>query len=228
MTVGEEALREALRRRHEAGQTISGLPKPIWPEPPLDLRSLNVAPGVLVFRQERPQGPLQALVGPRIDVLDCVDVDRYDETDHEYLARVAAWPVLPLQNAVFEVDSVTGVATALRLLLSERLPGMDWWVPKHWEGPLRKYGILHNSLPAPPNPATGEAMAIEIFGTAERAIHPGSDEGAELNMAYIAWYRSGARDEDQPIAVRFPTRVVIEVATYANVQYPGIGVPLYL
>jgi hypothetical protein len=224
MTAGEEEWREALRRRLNAGQTISGLSDPLWAEPPLDPADLRPGGGPLFIQQQRPQGALRALVGSRIEVKDFVDRDRYSAADDEKLARVTAWSVLPLENAELEVGSVAGIAAAVRALLSARLPGLDWWVPEHWDGPFCKYGILHKSLPAPPNPATGEAMALEIYGTAERAIHPGSNEWAELKEA---WHRAGRRDDDEPIAVQFPTRVFIEVATYANVMYPGVRVPFF-
>jgi len=227
MAEDEQAWREALRRRLDAGQTISGLPTPHWPEAPINARSLPAGPRLPTIAPQRPLGPLRDHVGPRIDLakLQAGSAGELDEDVESTLPQVNAWPLLPLIGASFEVDSVAGIAAAIRGLLAARLPGPDWWVPEHWDGPFCKYGMLHESLPAPPNTATGEPMALEVFGMAERVISPGSDEWAQLAMARML---RGDADPAELMAVRLPTRVVIEVATYANVRYPGVGVPLYM
>lgn len=224
MNNDEQQLRAAMHREREAGQTISGLSTPPWPQPPPAAAFSHSQPEpLLLTRQQLPQGLLRDFVGPRIEAKEVGSVDQYEELD-ELPAGVTAWPVLPLEGAEFEVDSVAGIAAAMREALKTKLPGVDWWVPEHWEGPFCKYGILHNSLPAPPNLATDEAMAIEIYGIAERAVFPGTDEWMELRRAA----RARNLDEDEIVAVRLPTRVRIEVATYANVLYPGVRVPEHM
>ena len=181
------------------------------------------------MRQQRPPGPLQAFVGPRIGAQELADCERYEGYPREQLERLAAWTLLPLVGASFEVDSVSAIAAAVRALLAKKLPGLDWWVPDSWSGPFEKYGLLHRSLPAPPNPATGEAMALEVFGSAERVIEVGSDEWCDRRRAQQLGLDAGDHGRLYDlVGVRLPTRVVIEVATYANIVLPGVRVPLYL
>jgi hypothetical protein len=134
---------------------------------------------------------------------------------------VAAYPLLPLQGATFDVTCVEDIAPCMRRLMAGCLPGFDWWIPEHWDGPFLRYGILHSSLPAPPNLATGEAMAIEVYGTADTAMEIGSEE-------WVAAWNAASATGAEVLGVRFPTRVVVHVATYSNVRYPGVGVPFYM
>lgn len=167
--------------------------------------------------QQRPQGPLQGLVGPRIDARE-TDSEKLEEASEELLSRIAAWPVLPLVGASFEVKSVDHIADAVRELLGSKLPGIDWWVHEDWRGPFEKYGIVHGSMPAPPNPATGEPMALELYGKAEVP---------RISGPMRSPFESRPRGEGQA-AVRYPVRVVIRAATYANITFPGFGVPFYM
>ena len=224
VTTDNESGRDASNERDDPGQTIAGHARSPWPEPPIALDRLPLHAGDW-DAQMRPDGPLSGHVGPRITVQDIYDEDRHSDADLERLSRVKAWPVLSLVGVTFGVASVEAVAPALRLLLSERLPGLDWWVRQHWGGPLLKYGIVHGCIPAPPNTDSCEAMALEIFGTAHRALKPGSEEWRQAQQLWLV--RGGPQDE-RPAMVSFPTKVTIETATYANVAYPGVRVPFYM
>lgn len=219
---------DALCQRLSEGQSISGLPTPIWPEPTMELEKLPppakfpLLPFIPVLWPRRPKGPLRAHVGRRIDVKGHVEVARLLYTAPEAFDAVTAWPVLALTGATFEVESTAGIPVAMRKLLSETLPGLDWWVPTHWKNGFEKGGILHNTLPAPPNDATGEPMAIEIYGMADRCY--GTKEHDEFCRA---WQASGSPEETRPIGVLFPTSVTIFEATYANIRFPGVEVPSY-
>jgi hypothetical protein len=218
------AMDQKLQRHIAEGRTISGGPGPDWPEPPIDARGLPGAEtaGHAVIT---PGGPMSAYLGPSIDAAARVGPDMFDFLGPEALARVRAWPVLPLQGAEFRVARSADIAPRLRALLAATLPGVDFWLSEEWGGPFEKYGILHGSFVAPPDSVTGEAMAIEIYGTADPGTCHGSDEWAE---AMKTWAKRGGRDDDRPLGVRLPTTVCIAVATYSNVRFPGIGVPLYL
>jgi hypothetical protein len=158
-------------------------------------------------------------------VEEIFDEDQHSDAELELLPRVMVWPVRTLVGATLEVDSADDIAMAMRQLLSNRLPGPDWWVPDNWSAAFPKYPIVHRSIPAPPNSITGEAMALEVFGTAERALQPHSAESME---AQLRWLERGARAAERPCVVTFPTRITIEVATYANLAYAGVRVPFYL
>jgi hypothetical protein len=220
----EEPWRDALRRYYAAGQTISGQPDPAWEAAPYEL--LGLAPESGAWDAElRAGGLLAASLGPRIDVRPAGRRYRHRGGSIDLAECVRAWPVLPLEGATFEVADVTGIAPALRALLRERLPGLDWWVPEHWGGPFLKYGLLHNCFAAPPNEMTGERMSLEIHGFAARAALPGSPQWAHLMQE---WLDQGGNPLEGPDRVRFPTLVCIEGATYANICSLGHKVPDYL
>ncbi|WP_425258170.1 hypothetical protein ACPOLB_21940 [Rubrivivax sp. RP6-9] len=163
-------------------------------------------------------------VGQRLDVIAEAGPERLDYVGREALARVHAWPVLPLEGTSFRVERSQDIAASIRRVIGSALPGIDWWIPEYWDGPFEKYGFLHSAIAAPPNDATGEAMALELFGESDGAMAPGSDEWC---AAMDEWARRGRVEADRPLGVRLPSTVRITVATYANILYPGIGVPFY-
>jgi hypothetical protein len=171
-------------------------------------------------RMRAPQGLPPSWLGARLEVVGRAGSKGQSE-DERASSRVAAYPLLPLQGITFDVTSAEDIAPCMRSLMAACLPGLDWWIPEHWDGPFLKYGILHNSLPAPPNLATGEAMAIEVYGTANTAMDVGSDE-------WVAAWNAARASGSEVLGARFPTRVVVHVATYSNVRYPGVGVPFYM
>jgi hypothetical protein len=88
---------------------------------------------------------------------------------------------------------------------------------------LQKYFFLHTSLPAPPDAATGQSMTLEVYG------EPIDANGRDLvTAAGHKWFQDWrwSRDRENPVAV--PVTLRIDVATYANVRHPGIGVPFYM
>lgn len=222
MGESDEGWREWLRKRLEAGQTISGLARPLWPKAPIDARGLPAVD--IQFRGSRPPGLMAPFLGQRLDVTATAGPETRDHVGLEALARVQAWPVPPLLGTSFRVERTEDIAASIRRVIGSALPGIDWWIPEHWDGPFEKYGFVHSSLPAPPNEATGEAMALELFGEADGAMAPGSDE---WSAAMFEWAKQGRVEAERPLGVRLPTTVRITVATYANIQYPGVGVPFY-
>lgn len=206
------------------GRTISGQDASAWPEAPHSPRDLGVPDSLWAkLVPPRVEGPLKGLVGSRIHPGErSGTLDEYDPPVRNR-GRIDAWPVLPLRGADFTIETPADIARALRRLLSEKLPGLDWWVPEDWLGPFEKYGMVHGSLPAPPNPATGQPMALEIFGMDSG----GGIRSTAFRKAMHRWRSGKAKDEDRPPVVRYPARVIIEVATYANVAFPGFGVPFY-
>lgn len=227
--VPSETWRVNLRAHLNAGQTLSGRPDPPWPSAPIDATALvenarrssarHGVPGDHGAPQERGSTgagadslPVEWL-SERLDLDSGLSSDECDGVPPHARECIVAHSVLPLLGASFEVTSVTDIAPALRALLRERLPGIDWWVPEHWGGPFDKYGIVHGTLPAPPDERTGEPRAIEIFGSAQFNDAP---EGP------------GAHWTPDGLVVTFPARVVIEVATLSNVQYLGWQIPFYM
>ncbi len=171
-----------------------------------------------------PKGLLAPALSARLGTDDVFDSEFNEEADIPALRRVAAYSVPSLLGAEFEVESLQEIPVQVKALLARALPGIDWWVPNGWSGPFLKYGFLHESIPAPPNEATGEPMALELFGKAANGIEPGSPA---WSAARKRWILSGGLEHLEPRPVRFPTKVQISVATYANVRYPGHDVQFY-
>ena len=93
---------------------------------------------------------------------DFSDPDQHDPSAR--VSRIIAYHVPPLLATPFALSLRKGLAAGIAAFLAERLPGLDWWVPLDWNLPFEKYGIVHNTLPAPPHPDTGQAMALKLFG----------------------------------------------------------------
>src|SRR5262249_6049335 len=114
-------------------------------------------------------------------------------------------------------------------VLRERCPGIDWETPEVSDGPLRKYLILHTSVPAPPDEATGQPMALEVYGrlVASDEIDPNSPEGRRVIEEPWAPRGAGPSHEERYPPLEGELALVLETATYANVRYPGVRVPFY-
>ncbi len=206
------------------GSTLSGLPTPAWPIPQFSGKELDPSPEAMRVRMRAPKGPLAPVLSARLGTDDVFDSEFNEEADIPALRRVAAYSVPSLLGAEFEVESLQEIPVQVKALLARALPGIDWWVADNWSGPFMKYGFLHGSLPAPPNEATGEPMALELFGKAVNILEPGSPA---WSAARKRWILSGGLDYFEPPRVLFPTKVQISVATYSNVRYPGHDVPFY-
>jgi hypothetical protein len=155
--------------------------------------------------------------------------ERFEETDREALKLVRCYPVTSLTNAVFQVQTDNELGDAILKLLTEKLTGMDWIVKCDWQEPFRKYFIVHGSVPAPPDMLTCQPMALEIYcelasiDNVQLDSQPGS-EWIETRRAAL----SRAQHFDLPMPEMTGKMVIaVKKATYANVMYPGIGVPLY-
>lgn len=199
-------------------------------EPPLRLSDLKADPVDLDYGNTIPDSPLRCYLGKQYSVDELLQSESFEETDREPLKRVRAYPVMPLINASFQIKSDNELGAAIKALLNEKLPGIEWRPKEDWQGPFRKYYIVHGSIPAPPDMRTGQPMALEIFGelVAIDNIMLDSPAGHE-------WIRkrrmalSQAEHFDHPLPDLTGDMVVaIKNATYANIMYPGIGVPVYL
>lgn len=183
-------------------------------------------------QQRRAQGPcsarvtgLAAALGARCDTAVLRAVEQHADLEPEVLACIVAYPVTTLLGASFELVELDDGAAQLQALLVEALPGHDWQVPTDLAGPLSKYLMLHTSLAAPPNEAVPEPMALELYAACV-AVDGVALESAEGQ----AWYRRFVARDPRRSTLHALGRLRFEVraATYANISYPGLGVPFYL
>lgn len=181
-----------------------------------------------------PRGAMAGYLGTRFSEEDLDDEDKVLEEDRRFLPLVRAYPVVPLLGATFRVSTEAEIGERLRQLLALRLPGIEWSLQDGWNwGPaFRKYQLVHVSLAAPPDLATGQPMSLELYGRLQ------SVDGLRLDSpAGRAWSErridtflqaQGRNPSEMPPVEGTNFFIELVAATYANVQFPGAGVPFYM
>jgi hypothetical protein len=125
------------------------------------------------------------------------------------------------------IPNIDEIPAALRGFLCDLLGELPFHV--HGGGPfggIGKYLHLHASVVAPP--AGTVPMAIEVYG---RVVALGDVDLSSLAGGRLLIHRERERRRHADIEGRelpVPIFVRMDVATYANVLYPGVGVPSYL
>jgi hypothetical protein len=163
---------------------------------------------------------MAAVLGRRYTTEEVLAGAELVEAEEEQLATlVRAFEVPCLIGAKFCVRTLESVSAALRELLAATIPGFGWESVEVSEAPIRKYLLLHTSVSAPQDLTTGEPMALEVYG---RIIRAGDMSQSEAESWPDVWMtkREKARLEG-------PVEFQICQATYANIAFPGIGVPFY-
>ena len=185
----------------------------------------------------KPTGPLAPYLGAQYKL----DALIGEMTEPEEAACVLAWPVPALVGSVIVAADADDLAGAIRAVLVEAFGDLPFAVGSHGYGGLGKYMHLHTSVVAPP--MGGNPMAIELYG---RLIAAGDYDfrTREAGRFLLLRQRSFESIEygEQPDADAYqrmddhacgrdlpgPLVVVLEYATYANVLFPGPGVPFYM
>jgi hypothetical protein len=145
----------------------------------------------------------------------------------EYLAPreldgVRAFPVPSLVGAQLAAETEAELPAALEALLGRRLCVADWHVAPGIEGPLRKYGLLHTSIAAPPDERRHEAMWLEITG--DLVVLGGQPLGDGSDWWEVRQWDATTRLDT---ALAGPIEIRISSATYSNHLHTGVGVPFY-
>ena len=180
-------------------------------------------------RDDRPVSGLMApFLGDQYSIEQLSETDNFEcasNEERDAIAAIRAFPVTSLIGAQLHANNESDLATELGALLRRCCPGIEWQLDRDLSGPLRKYGLLHTSLVAPPDDTTGQTMALEVFAnTIQLGTHDFTDPNAPSWI--LLRYESGVPDWDRPIDE--PLTLRINAATYANVSYPGIGVGFYM
>ncbi len=196
---------------------------------PLNIRFADTGSIGALLGRFRPVSSMRKHLGRRYSVEALYDLDYHDDSDLEKIRLVRAFVVEPLINSTIRIESQSDIGPALKNLLESKLPGIQWQVKDDWSEPFRKYFIIHGSIPAPRDQLTRERMALEIYGKLiqvdDYLIE--SEKGREwMENKHTERYEADASDTPWPEL--FGNMVIqIKSATYSNVMYPGVGVPLY-
>lgn len=202
-----------------------------YQQPPLTVMEIAVPPEVDATSDDRPvTGLMQPFLGRRMSPQEIFDAllyipDAPQERERVWVQvhRVRAFEVQSLIGITFDAMHQNAVGEALGCVLRERLPGIVWEECTGLTAALQKYQFLHTSIAAPLDETTGQAMALEIYGSVVRI-----NGIALVNGAYGEWRDARRRIglENTPLTGHIEIRLA--VATYANVCYPSVGVPFYL
>ncbi len=223
----QQARAEEYRARTNRGRTISGAPGPLYEHAELEIKRLPTLSESQVRRlaDEGVTGSMSGHVGKPYGSAALL----LEGARRRFADRVVAYPVPALQGELVTFEGHADVERGIRELLERRTPGIDWWVPAHWEAPLLKYQFIHGSLAAPPHPVTEQPMSLEIYGRVIRTagVTLDSPQGKAWQDAWRVHYHE-AGPEDGPLDLPGETTVRIEVATYASLRFPGVRVPFYM
>jgi hypothetical protein len=143
-------------------------------------------------------------------------------------ARVRAFRIPSLEGRTVSAGHESALAAAVDALLRSVVPGVAWTVTLN-SVTLRKSLMFETILPAPIDETTGMPMALQLFGNVISIDGVTRGTGAWDTMAKAMFTDAMARIQaDQlPPALAAPFTVRIDVATYANVQNCGVGVPFH-
>jgi hypothetical protein len=161
-------------------------------------------------------------VGARLSLDELFDTENMayaNDEERRGAHFVRAFPVVTALGRTFSAATEGDIPGAVVAFLEGVCPGTTWPRPERYREALRKYGFLHLALDAPRDGATGHPMELELF--AWGICLEGREPGAWWMLERVA--PGGYMDRP----VRGPLAFRVETATYANVAFPGVGIPFY-
>jgi hypothetical protein len=172
-----------------------------------------------------PTGAMAEYLGPAYGWETVYDLDRFDETDLTKIKQsVHAYPVLPLIGKTFAIQHEKDLERSFNQLVQQQLPTITWEPFSIRTGAFRKYLLVHFQIPAPPEQTTDQAMGLEIYAKPQKinGALTGSAQYQQLFLDHL--FASTAANWPEVIG---DFEMQIEQATYSNISYPSVGIPLY-
>jgi hypothetical protein len=178
------------------------------------------------------------------------DDDFFNAPPDESLARsplqyVRAWRVPRLIGMIIECEREEDVAASLVGTLATAMPGTDWQLVVTTSsvhrgdstlilrvgdvtGPLRRYGILHALVDAPPDATTGQPMVLELSGVVTQAGHFHWDPFTSSWHERLSGVALPPHVDRSEVPLEGPLKIRIDGATYSNTTHLGVDVPFYM
>lgn len=170
-------------------------------------------------REAPPGGPMAALVGPQLsrdEVEEALqrawdgEADRVDVDAARERGRV--FPVPRLVGLIVTGKQLRGLGAALGTALADELGGT--WPKTIWLGPVLKYRIVHEFVPAPTDSTTMTPMGLELFGHVSVDGWPQDREHRDESL-------------DEALLAAGPATLRIGSAHWSNYA-SRVGVPFYM
>jgi len=181
-------------------------------------------------KDAHPEGLFSSYLGQRYELEALRQTESYPEADEPYLVCVKAFPVPALIGTQFVIHQDIELPDAVAKLLMEKFPNIVWDATDVSIAPLRKYFLVHACLPAPEDVATGQAMALELYGEllSLDGVPLDSESGRQWRDQQIERYLLAIRQGQPEPELKGKMILEIRAATYANIMYLGVDMPFYL
>jgi len=212
----------------------------IFQEPPLRIDFTLTDPAI------QPEGLMKPYLGSQYDSMKIAEANQEFEEDTTGYRYLRAFPVSPLIGAEFKVKGDTELASGLRDLLNQILLPIEFEKVEVNPLVLRKYHFIHTSVPAPPDVATSQPMAIEIYaylvdlkapvGSYEHELFDLLKKGDPIPVFEFkeSMFSISKKDNDFHIPGYMKHELVgimtlrISEAVYSNIMHPNITGGFYL
>ena len=176
------------------------------------------------------QGEMTPYLGRRYSAEEIFNPDYHNFEDQAKLEGVRAYEIPSLIGKIITVQAPDELSANLNTLIRETLPDINWEPFEVATSVFRKYLIVHFEIAAPPDLQTGQAMGLEIF--AELITVNGesvsSEAGQNWKQNQISRYLQAQQTGQPEPELQGEFQLEIKSATYSNIRYPGINVPIYL
>lgn len=176
------------------------------------------------------QGEMTAYLGNRYSAEEIFNPDYHNFEDQAKLEGVKAYEIPVLIGQRITVTHPEELSAKLNNLIRETLSNINWEPFEVATSVFRKYFIVHFEIAAPPDLQTGQAMGLEIF--AELITVNGetlsSEAGQTWKQNQLSRYLQAQQTGQSEPELQGEFELEIKSATYSNIRYPGIGVPIYL
>jgi hypothetical protein len=133
-----------------------------------------------------------------------------------------------MQNKLIHIQHQNEIGRKTLELLQETLPDIEWEPFTVNTAPFQKY-FIHLQIAAPPDVLTQQRMGLEIYAELKKVngMSVTTDNARNwMDECQQLRYQADSKGEDWlELAGDFEIRIA--KATYSNISYLGVGVPLY-
>lgn len=176
------------------------------------------------------QGEMMPYIGKQYSAPEIYNLDYHNFEDQSKLEWVRAYQIPALLGQIINIHHPDELSAKMNILIQETLTEVAWEPFEVSTATFRKYFIVHFEVSAPPDLQTGQAMGLEVF--AELVTVNGEAFSSEAGQTWKheqQLLQAQAQQSGQPEPeLKGDFEIEVKSATYSNIRYPGINVPIYL